>query len=348
MLTAHSEPKDLERLPLHPPVYSMPCSLFESPLRRFIALQRDALLVLGPRRVPPIHTPGSNSFTSLSILTSVGFYNLEIADYIQAARTLRPDIVIGCADLVHGEPRTKLGLKRKEKMGERTLAWMKALVTGLQEERLKHDTKTSIWAPILPIEREMQREWLDHLEETDLLENIDGLVLYDIDSIDNLSTPLESLPRLALTEPVGPHRVLDEITLGVDIFSLPFLTAATDAGLALNFRFPAPVFGHEEQRKAALGHDMWSPIYVADLSPLDTDCGCYGCTQHHRAFIQHLLSAKEMLGWVLLQIHNHAVADAFFKGIRTSIARGTFRADCAVFDKAYEVELPLGTGIGPR
>ncbi|MCJ1394133.1 hypothetical protein MMC18_007011, partial [Xylographa bjoerkii] len=337
----------LERLPLPLPIYSMPCSSYDSPLRRFIALQKDALLVLGPRRVTPIHTPGSNSYTSLSILTSVGFRNLEISDYIQAARKLRPDVVIGCADVVYGEARMKLGNKRKEKMGERTLAWMKALLNELQEEREMRHTKTSIWAPILPIEGEMQRELLDYIEEAVVLNDVGGLVLYDTNGIDNISASLKPLPRLGLTEPQGPQKVLDEIALGIDLFSLPFLTAATDAGIALTFRFPVPSYWKGEQAKAALGLDMWSLEYVADLSPLEAGCNCYACTQHHCAFIQHLFSAKEMLGWVLLQIHNHAMADAFFDGIRTSIAKGTFTDDCDIFEKAYEREIPVGTGVGP-
>ncbi|MCJ1385407.1 hypothetical protein MMC17_008530 [Xylographa soralifera] len=338
----------LERLPLRPPIYSIPCPSYDSPLRRFIALQNDVLLVLAPRRLPPIHTPGSNSYTSLSILTSVGFRSLEISDYICAARKLRPDVVIGCADIVYGEARAKLGLKRKEKMGERTLAWMKGLITELQEEQELNHTKTSIWAPILPIEAELQRELLDYLEEVVVLGNVGGLVLYDIGGIDSISASLKSLPRLTLTEPKGPHRVLDEIAVGVDLFSLPFLNTATDSGVALTFRFPVPSYRRGKQPKAVLGLDMRSSKYVTDLAPLEAGCACYACAQHHCAFIQHLLSAKEMLGWVLLQLHNHAMADAFFKGVRTSIAKGTFADDCGVFETTYERELPIGTGVGPR
>ncbi|MCJ1288166.1 hypothetical protein MMC26_007521 [Xylographa opegraphella] len=338
----------LERLPLPPPVYSVPCPAHDSPLRRFIALQKDALLVLGPRRYPPIHTPGSNSYMSLSILTSVGFRNMEVSDYIHAAKTLRPDVVIGCADVVYGEARAKLGLKRKEKMGERTLAWLKALLTEIQDEQGSKSTRISIWAPILPIEGEMQRELLDYLEVTAVLGDVSGLVLYDISGIDDISASLISLPRLALTEPKGPYRVLEEISLGVDLFSLPFLNAATDAGVAFTFRFPVLPNGKGEQPKTALGCDLWSSKFATELAPLEASCECYTCVHHHCAFIQHLLSAKEMLGWVLLQIHNHAMADAFFDGIRTSIAKGTFVDDCDVFGQTYEMDFPNGTGTGPR
>ena len=305
-------------------------------------------MVLGPRRHPPIHTPGSNSYTSLSILTSVGFRNLEITDYIRAARKLRPDVIVGCADVVHGEAKAKLGLKRKEKMGERTLTWTKALLIGLQEDEHVQHSKASVWAPILPIEGEMQRELLDYLEEAVVMGDVGGLVLHDIGGIDHLSATLLSLPRLALTDPIGPHRVLNEIALGADVFSLPFLNAATDAGIALTFRFPVLERGKESKTPMVLGLDMRSSEHATDLTSLEADCDCYACAQHHRAFIQHLLSAKEMLGWVLLQIHNHAIADVFFDGIRSSIAGGKFAHECDLFERHYDKELPIGTGAGPR
>jgi queuine tRNA-ribosyltransferase subunit QTRTD1 len=59
-----------------------------------------------------------------------------------------------------------------------------------------------------------------------------------------------------------------------------------------------------------------------------------------------------MLSWTLLQVHNHAVMDAFFTGVRASIAAGTFDADAEAFHAAYEAELPNGEaevrGGGPR
>ena len=60
-----------------------------------------------------------------------------------------------------------------------------------------------------------------------------------------------------------------------------------------------------------LGLDLWSPTYATDLSPLREGCECYACGSHHRAYVRHLLDAKEMLGWVLLQIHNHHTLDVF-------------------------------------
>jgi len=341
-----SELEDFERLPGRPPILSFPCPPTDSPLRRFIALQQNALLVLGPRRLPPIDTPAPNTYTSLSILTSVGFRTLEISDYIEATQKLRPDIVIGCADIMYGDRRAAAGLKRKEKMGERSLAWIKGLTSGLNELNMEDKRLVSLWAPILPIGSEMQREYLEYLTEDDVKNGLGGIVVYDQSSIDLIPTELADLPRLTLNESSSPHRILHEICLGADILTIPFLNAASDLGVALSFTFPAIEVSPPEREP--LGVDMWNPRHATNLTPLQVGCTCYTCSSHHRAFVHHLLSAKEMLGWVLLQIHNYAVIDAFFSGIRASIARGTFKDDRDVFENAYEQELPSGTGVGPR
>jgi queuine tRNA-ribosyltransferase subunit QTRTD1 len=301
---------------------------------------------MGARRLPPIETPASNSYTSISILTSVGFRSLEIEDYIQAARSLRPDIVIGCGDVIFGERRATAGSKRKEKMGERSMAWTKGLIAGLAEESTRVCPQTSIWAPVLPIDAEIQREYLEYLTEEHDEGTISGLVIYDRSSTDAIPVSLSKFPRLALTDPQDPHRLLNEISLGVDLFTVPFLTSASDAGIALSFTFPTPEIKTTE--RLPLGVDMWSSSHARDLGPLRAGCSCYTCSNHHRAYVHHLLSAKEMLGWVLLQIHNHAVCDDFFCGVRDSIAQDTFDIEHEIFGETYTRELPAGSGAGPR
>jgi queuine tRNA-ribosyltransferase subunit QTRTD1 len=132
----------------------------------------------------------------------------------------------------------------------------------------------------------------------------------------------------------------------MDLFTIPFISSATDAGIALTFHFPAPLFS--TQTPLPLGIDTWSPTLSTSLSPLSPFCTCYTCKTHHLAFIQHLLSAKEMLGWVLLQIHNHHIISQFFTAIRISIADGRFEEECKTFARMWESELPEKTGQGPR
>ena len=275
-------------------------------------------------------------------MTSVGFSTLDSVDYMEAVQTLCPDIVLAMGDVVYGE---KLGLKRIEKMGDRTLAWMKAMVEGLWSG--DHSVKkAAIFAPILPIDPEMQSFYLDYLE-TEVREAISGCVLYDQSSVPHIPAGLRDLPRILLEEPRSPHQILRGISHGIDIFTVPFVGAATDAGIALKFQFPIE---HRQVSggKLPLGIDMWSLDHAADLSPLVLDCQCYTCLHHHRAYVQHLLSAKEMLGWVLLQVHNHHMMEMFFSGVRQSMSRICFHSSKDSFEQTYEADLPSKTGQGPR
>ncbi|KAI9880911.1 MAG: hypothetical protein M1830_009979 [Pleopsidium flavum] len=328
-----------------PPIYNIPPSRTNSPLRQFIALQQDALLVLGPRRSPPVPCPASNTHIAISILTSVGFRRLESEDYVDAARELRPDIVVGMGDLVLGK---RSGLKRVEKMGDRTTAWTQEMIAGIRdkENASVNAPRPLVFAPILPVEQEQQSMYLNQLQD-EMKDNVHGLALYDAESFSVIPNSLLDLPRLSFDEPSSPQEVLRNISLGMDILTIPFVDAATDAGISLDFFFPC-CSESQQEAPVSLGLDMWSSQHASDLSPLRSGCQCYTCSKHHRAYIQHLLTAKEMLGWVLLQIHNHQVLDEFFAGIRRSIRSGTYAEDKEMFEKLYERRLPEKTGQGPR
>lgn len=242
----------------------------------------------------------------------------------------------------------KAGLKRVEKMGDRTAAWTHEMMTGIAdvEESTSEAPQPALFAPILPVEKELQSVYLDQLQD-EWRDHVQGLTIYNSSSVSIVPESLLYLPRLSLDEPDSPQEVLRNVLFGVDVLAIPFIGAATDAGIALDFVFPCPS-GSQQESSKSLGMDMWSVQYATDLSSLRYGCPCYTCSKHHRAYIQHLLSAKEMLGWVLLQIHNYQVLDEFFAGIRTSINNGTYEKDKERFEKVYERRLPEKTGQGPR
>lgn len=273
----------------------------------------------------------------------MGFRRLESTDYVTAVQKLRPDIVLGLGDVVVGQ---KAGPKRTEKMGDRTLAWMKDLMVAMNGDD-EGFPKMALFAPILPIELEQQMHYLDDLREG-LREHLSGLFLYQASSILTIPENLSHLPRLSISEPNSPHTLLYEISLGIDLFTVPFIGAATDAGIALDFAFPPPEQSAQVKGPQPLGIDMWSPEHSINLAPLRDTCQCYTCANHHRAYIQHLLGAKEMLAWVLLQLHNHHVMDEFLAGIRRSLDEESFDHYRTQFMKSYELELPAKTGQGPR
>ena len=267
---------------------------------------------------------------------------LDYTDYAEATRKLRPDIVLGMGDVLFGH---KPGVKRKDAMGDRTLVWLKEMISSMENEE-DGIAQTALFAPVLPIEAEQQAYYLDHLQ-SELKDSVSGLVLYDPASVDAIPEDLCGLPRLHLGDATNPHKILGAMVLGIDMFIIPFIDEATDAGIAFVFSFPARKDAKVEAR-APLGIDMWSSTFSTDVSPLQEDCECYTCTNHHRAFVQHLLNAKEMLAWVLLQLHNHYIMDKFFAGARDSIQRRSFEGDRVLFEKIYTAELPAKTGQGPR
>jgi queuine tRNA-ribosyltransferase len=302
------------------------------------------IIVLAPRRTPAVIPPNGSSNSAISIFTSTGFQLLSNQSYLSFIHNLRPDIAISLADLTYGP---SPGNKRIVKMGDRTEEWLSELLENRQGR--------AVFAPVLPIDFHDQSEYINRLADEQASE-IAGLAFYDSNLLLDIpaTTSLARLPRLSLDEPASPHHIIRQISLGMDVFTSPFLGLATDAGIALTFRFPCPIQedttilnggGHSI---VPLGIDMWASKHSTSLLPLSASCSCYTCTSHHRAFIQHLLSAKEMLGWVLLQIHNHHILSTFFSDIRSSLQNGTFASDAEKFAKVYESQLPEKTGKGPR
>ena len=64
--------------------------------------------------------------------------------------------------------------------------------------------------------------------------------------------------------------------------------------------------------------------YKDDFSPLDPDCHCYTCSNYTRAYLHHLLKAKERLAATLLSIHNETFIISLVDAIRDSIGDGSF------------------------
>ncbi|EER41156.1 tRNA-guanine transglycosylase [Histoplasma capsulatum var. duboisii H88] len=325
-----------------PPIYQIPTQPFESALRKFICQREDLLLILGPRRVPPVPCPTPNSSNSVTILSSVGYRQLETEQYIEAIQKLQPDIAVGLSDLSSKPP----GVKRRERMVDRTHAWTRDAIDRLYDKQDEERSVSLFLAPLLPLDKEQQMLYIQELED-EMRQNVAGFAVYDTHSTSAIPESMSALVRLSLSETKTPREILKEVSLGIDLSTVPFVGEASDAGIALDFVFPSLARDVETDVRP-LGIDMWTTTHAADMSPLSRSCKCYTCQKFSRAYIRHLLHAKEMLSWTLLQIHNYHVLDNFYVAIRDSIARGTFDEDVAKFERAYEPELPRQSGQGPR
>ncbi len=85
-------------------------------------------------------------------------------------------------------------------------------------------------------------------------------------------------------------------------------------------------------RNARHGHLFtWNGIininnakYETDDSPVDAECDCPVCRHHTRAYIRHLLKAKEMLGMRLAVMHNLYFYNTLMEKIRAHLDAGTY------------------------
>lgn len=72
-----------------------------------------------------------------------------------------------------------------------------------------------------------------------------------------------------------------------------------------------------------------------DTRPIDPDCRCYTCTTYTRAYVHHLVMAKEILGMMLLTRHNLHYYQELMAGMRNAIVAGTFDVFRAAFEADY-------------
>jgi len=71
--------------------------------------------------------------------------------------------------------------------------------------------------------------------------------------------------------------------------------------------------------------NLFNQKYERDMRPIEEGCGCPACRNFGRAYIRHLLKAKEMLGMRLCVLHNLYLYNHLMEEIRSSLDNGTFR-----------------------
>jgi queuine tRNA-ribosyltransferase len=109
---------------------------------------------------------------------------------------------------------------------------------------------------------------------------------------------------------VGTYReMVRSIASGVDLFDCVIPTRLGRHGAAL-------VRGERWNLKNAR--------FKEDFTPLDRTCPCYTCQNFSRAYLNHLIKAKEMLGYILISLHNVTELVRFTQEIREAIIGDRF------------------------
>lgn len=107
-----------------------------------------------------------------------------------------------------------------------------------------------------------------------------------------------------------PANILEAVERGVDFFDCVYP--------ARNGRH-----GHAYTNHGKM--NLMNKKYELDDRPLDETCDCPTCRKYSRAYIRHLLKAKEMLGLRLMVTHNLYFYNSMMEEIRDAIEKGCFK-----------------------
>lgn len=123
------------------------------------------------------------------------------------------------------------------------------------------------------------------------------------------------VPHLPEEKPVylmgvgTPANILEGISRGVDFFDCVYPSR--------NGRH-----GHVYTNHGKM--NLFNARYELDDLPIEEGCGCPACKDYSRAYIRHLLKAKEMLGMRLCVLHNLYFYNTMMEEARAAIENGVF------------------------
>lgn len=125
----------------------------------------------------------------------------------------------------------------------------------------------------------------------------------------------KTVPYLPSDKPVylmgvgTPANILEAVERGVDFFDCVYPTR--------NGRHAHLYTNHGKI-------NLMNAKYELDDSPIEEGCQCPTCQRYSRAYIRHLLKAKEMLGMRLCVLHNLYFYNNLMAEIRDAIDKGCF------------------------
>lgn len=135
-------------------------------------------------------------------------------------------------------------------------------------------------------------------------------------------TPLlpENKPRYLMG--VGtPEDLINGVARGVDIFDcvLPTRLARHHSAFAPEGRL-----------------NLMNASFARDERPIDETCDCYTCKTFTKAYIRHLIVAKELLAGTLISIHNLRALIRLMERIRSYVIKGSFEENAPLLLKQWK------------
>lgn len=119
-----------------------------------------------------------------------------------------------------------------------------------------------------------------------------------------------------------PEDLLNGVERGIDIFDCVL---------------PTRLARHQSAMTFAGRLNLMNASHARSSQPIDLNCTCYTCRHFSRAYLRHLIVAREMLAATLLSIHNLHTLLQLMRLARQAIMDGCYVEFCAKFLSGYQL-----------
>ncbi len=107
----------------------------------------------------------------------------------------------------------------------------------------------------------------------------------------------------------SPDCLVEGVRRGIDMFDCVLATRVGRNGTALT-----------SDGKVVVRNG----VYKEDFTPLDKECDCYACKNYTKAYLRHLINVGEMMGGMMLSLHNITYLNKLMREIRNAILEDSF------------------------
>lgn len=107
----------------------------------------------------------------------------------------------------------------------------------------------------------------------------------------------------------SPDCLIEGVMRGIDMFDCVLATRVGRNGTALTSN------GKVVVRNGA---------YREDFTPLDPECDCYACKNYTKAYLRHMINVGEMMGGMMISLHNITYLNNLMRQVRESILQDSF------------------------
>lgn len=107
----------------------------------------------------------------------------------------------------------------------------------------------------------------------------------------------------------SPDCLVEGVRRGIDMFDCVLATRIARNGTALT-----------SQGKIVVRNGA----YKEDFTPLDPECDCYACRNYSKAYLRHMINVGEMMGGMMISLHNITYLNNLMARMREAILQDSF------------------------